>query len=416
MGSRAALVPLAVIVTVVAAAAVVRLKEKAPTPRVAPTSAWSEAGVSSALPPLRGVRPALDAGAAEAPPMLHGDARHTNRAHAEGPHAVRVAWSVDVGGAVEAQVVASRDAQTLYAATLEGALFALARDTGETRWRADLGGRAYATPCVGPDGTIYAGSDAKKFRALTPDGKVVWTIETDGEADTGAFVAEGLVVFAAGRSVHAARKGGDVAWRFEAKGKVFTAPALAKDLVVFGSQDHHAYAVRVANGQLAWSVDLGADVDGAPAVGDAGESFFGTDGDEVVRVEPSGAVAWRTNVGGFVRGALSVARNGDVLAGVYGPTPRQVRIDGATGALQSGFSVPGTGARELGVHGGATEDDRGALFFGAQDDVVYAIAPEGTLMWSFAAQGDVDTPITLLPGGAVAFGSDDGHVYLLTTP
>src|SRR5262249_47404580 len=158
---------------------------------------------------------------------------------------------------------------------------------------------------------------------------------------------------------------GDVAWRFEARGKIFAAPALAGALVVFGSQDHRAYAVRATTGQLAWSVDLGADVDGAPAIGDTGEIFVGTDNDEVVRLSESGQVVWRTNVGGYVRGPLSVARNGDVLAGVYGPTPRQVRLDGKSGAMLGSFAVHGTGARQFGIHGGAMEDDRGALFFGA---------------------------------------------------
>jgi outer membrane protein assembly factor BamB len=370
-------------------------------------------------PPLRGVRPArLDAGPAEeGPRMLHGDPRRTNRAPVEGPRAVRLAWTAEVGGPVEAQVVASPDGQTLYAATLEGALVALARDSGTTKWRASLGGRAYATPCVAPDGMIYAGSDAKKLRAFTPAGAVAWTLETEGDADTGPLLApDGAIVFAAGRAVYSARKGGDVAWRFEAKGKVFTAPALARELVVFGAQDHHAYAVRVTSGQLAWRVDLGADVDGAPAVGDDGEVFFGTDGDEILRLSPSGEIVWRTNVGGYVRGPLAVARNGDVLAGVYGPIPRQVRLDGATGAVRGAFPVQGTGARELGVHGGATEDDRGALYFGAQDDVVYALAPEGTITWSFATGGDVDAPVTLLAGGAVVLGSDDGKVYLLSAP
>ena len=51
--------------------------------------------------------------------MLHGDARHTHRAHGHGPRALKVAWTVSVGGPVEAQVTASPDEQTLYVASFE---------------------------------------------------------------------------------------------------------------------------------------------------------------------------------------------------------------------------------------------------------------------------------------------------------
>jgi outer membrane protein assembly factor BamB len=326
-----------------------------------------------------------------------------------------VVWSSEVGEGIEAQVTASPDEQTLYVASLDGSLTALAKDTGTKQWKVALGDRAYGAPCVGDDGTIYIGSDAKNFRAIDPRGNVLWTIETSGEADTAAVLApSGLVVFAAGNTVYAARRGGDVAWRFATQGKIFSSPVLTdQGYVVFGSQDDHLYALHLASGLLAWKIDLGADVDASPAVGDTGEIFVGTDGSEIVRVDKDGAILWRTPVGGFVRGALSVARNGDVLAGVYGPTPRQVRLDGASGALRGQFAVQGTGAREFGVHGGALEDDDGALYFGAQDDKVYAILPSGEVAWRFTTAGDVDAPLTLLSDGSLVIASDDGKVALL---
>jgi len=83
-------------------------------------------------------------------------------------------------------VVTSPDGQTLYVATLSGTLSAIAREDGAVRWSLPLGDRAYATPAVADDGTIYAGSDAKKLTAVTPEGRVRWTFDTDGDADTSA--------------------------------------------------------------------------------------------------------------------------------------------------------------------------------------------------------------------------------------
>jgi outer membrane protein assembly factor BamB len=357
--------------------------------------------------------PPSDAAVAQRTTMLHGDARHTHRSSGRATtSAPAIDWTHDVGGPVEAQVTASPDEQTLYAASLGGALTALAREGGAVRWTLALGDRVYATPCVGDDGTIYVGSDAKKFMAVSPDGKVKWSLDTDGDADTGAAVAaDGSVVFAAGRAIYDVTPLGFVRWRFAAKRKVYGAPALGANGRVFaGSQDHHLYSL-AADGRLVWSVDLGADVDGAPALDDHGSVFVGTDGDEVVRIDPDdGRVVWRTNVGGYVRGTLSVARNGDVLAGVYGPRPRAVRLLAGDGAVRGDFAIQGTGALDFGVHGGALEDATGTLVFGAQDDAVYAVDAGGRLLWRFTTGGDVDAPATLLRDGTLVIGSDDGLV------
>jgi outer membrane protein assembly factor BamB len=324
-----------------------------------------------------------------------------------------VAWRAKVDGAVAAQVTTSPDELTLYVATLAGSLVALAREDGKQRWTAALGERVYSTPLVADDGTVYAGSDAKKLTALAPNGAVLWRLEVDGEADSGpALARDGTVVFAAGSSVMGVRRGGDVAWRFSAKGKIFTAPAITDEgLVIVGSQDDHVHAIG-PGGVLAWSVDLGADVDGAAVIGDDGAIYVGTDKDEVVRLDGHGKVAWRAKVGGYVRGVLSLARNGDVLAGTYGPVPRLVRI-APGGTIRGAFAVKGTGAREFGIHGGPLEDAEGTLFFGAQDDAAYAIDAEGAVRWRFETGADVDAPLSMLSDGSLVVASEDGTITML---
>jgi outer membrane protein assembly factor BamB len=413
------MVVVAVLVAMVVTAAMLKWRAQRARRRIAST-------LGAASPPAPGEVSGLGAGpppegapATSGARMLHGDARHTHRAAGRAPTSLPVvAWSRDVGAPVEAQVVASSDEQTLYVASLGGTLTALAADDGSERWKIDLGDRIYATPCVADDGTIYVGTDAKKLVAVSPDGKVKWSFETEGDADSGpASNKDGTVVFAAGRTVYAVTPLGHVRWRFAAKRKVFTAPAITESgRVIFGSQDHRAYALS-PDGRQAWSVDLGADVDGAAAIGDDGSVFMGTDGDEVIRLDAEdGRVVWRTGLGGFVRGTLSVARDGDVLAGVYGPRPRAVRLSAEDGTVRGDFPVQGTGDRAFGVHGGALEDAAGTLLFGAQNDEVYAVSARGKLLWHFTAGQDVDAPITLLSQGTVVVASDDGMVRALRTP
>ena len=430
-GSAARLraLPLAVLVTVAGAAVIGRLRTPPHAPAPAdlapltmPFASAAAAPTSGLSAPLRApsILSAIDADASLcagpatiAPRMVHGGPRHLHRSSAHGPRVAKIAWRAKVDGAVAAQVTTSPDELTLYVATLAGSLVALAREDGRPRWTAALGERVYSTPLVADDGTVYAGSDAKKLTAVAPSGAVLWRLEVDGEADSGPVLArDGTIVFAAGSSVVCVRRGGDVAWRFAAKGKVFTAPALTDDgLVIVGSQDDHVHAIG-PGGLLAWSVDLGADVDGAAVIGDDGAIYVGTDKDEVVRLDAHGKVAWRTKVGGYVRGVLSLARNGDVLAGTYGPVPRLVRVT-PDGTIRGAFAIKGTGAREFGIHGGPLEDADGTLFFGAQDDATYAIDTEGAVRWRFETGADVDAPLSMLSDGSLVVASEDGTITML---
>jgi outer membrane protein assembly factor BamB len=353
--------------------------------------------------------------------MLHGDRRHTHRSLGHAPSSAEVGWAFTTDGPIEAQVVASNDGATLYAVTLGGTLFALDLE-GHLSFKVSLGARAYATPCVAPDGTLYVGIDGGALMALGPDGRVIWRLETDGDADTSPVrLEDGLVVFAAGRRLYGVGASGAIAFRFQAKGKIFTAPAIAMaagdapspPLLVFGSQDHHVYAVST-KGELIWSVDLGHDIDGAPAIADDGAIYVGTDGNQVVRLTPDGHVTWSRDVGGYVRGPLSVARNGDVLAGVYGPLSRLVRIS-PRGEVVGSYPAAINGTRETGVFGGAVEDADGVLLFGAEDGAVHAVGLSGNEVWRFPTAMDVDSPVTLTEGGQVIFGSYDGNVYALKT-
>ena len=208
--------------------------------------------------------------------MLHGDARHT--APRGGPRAAVeppvVAWSRDVGGPIEAQVIASPDEQTLYVASLGGTLTALARGDGARALDARRSATASTRrPCVADDGTIYVGSDAKKFSAVSPrrarsSGRSRPTATPTRRRDRRA---DGTVVFAAGRMVYArdpARLRA-LALRGQAQGL-----HLARDRPTQGaSSSARRTTTRTRSrptGRLAWSVDLGADVDGAPAIGDDG--------------------------------------------------------------------------------------------------------------------------------------------------
>jgi outer membrane protein assembly factor BamB len=53
----------------------------------------------------------------------------------------------------------------------------------------------------------------------------------------------------------------------------------------------------------------------------------------------------------------------------------------------------------------------GTILVGAQDEHLYAIAPDGTLLWLLAFSGDVDTTPAIARDGTLYVAGDDAHLY-----
>jgi len=386
---------------------------------------WHGPAAGPAGPPAL-VDPAPPASEAALPPFtarapaptgpshtFRGDRGRRHRAAFPGPGtAPQALFAWDAGGPVEAMPALTAEGDVV-AASLSGRVARLSPG-GVPAWTVELGERVYASPLLLGD-AVLLGSDAKRVIALSlATGKKRWELDVDGEADTApAETPDGGVVVAAGRVLYGLRADGAVRFRLKVPRKIYASPAVADDgAVYFGAQDHQLYAAS-SRGVVAWHRDLGGDVDCAPALGDDGTVYAGSDAGLVFAFDPQGVERWRAAVGGFVRGGLTVSRSGAVLAGTYGPGPRVVALDGATGSELWTFRIQGTGAVEFGIHGAPLEDAAGNLYFGAHDDAVRALDPAGRLLWSFATRGDVDAPLVLGPGGVLYAGSDDGHLYAL---
>ena len=373
---------------------------------------------SVSVPAVSAVAPAFEVGSGRpesdrAPTTVHGGLARRHRAVGRGPTTARVLWRRELGSPIEAQITASNDGLTLYAVTLGGDAIALSAATGEELWRRNQGSRVYSAPTVLADGSLVFGRDGGAIVALTAAGAPRFRFETEQDCDVSVVEHGGALLTACGQRLLALQPNGTLRAEALLAKKSFTTPAVFDDHVVVGSQDGHVRSFRAATLTLEWDTALGADVDGGVAIGDDGAIYVGTDAGEVARLDARGTIVWRQKVGNFVRGPLSVARNGDVLAGAMGAEPAQVRLRGDSGAVVFRARTRGTGALEFGIRGGALEDDAGNLYFGAQDDAVYALAGDGTPWFRFETGGDVDAPLTLLTDGKLLVASDDGSVTCL---
>lgn len=346
------------------------------------------------------------------PPLqFRHDRWHRGRSPYAGPRTGHVLWSVETGGPVSAQPVVGEDG-TIHVGSHDHHFYAIGPD-GRVLWRRDLGGPIYSTPVRIGD-RVFVGSDAAVFFCLdAASGRVIWYLRTDDDADTGiALAPDGTLVFAAGPDVFAVTQEGEVRWRFRTGLKVFSAPAIDDDGTVYvGSQDNHIYAI-APDGRMRWRYRTRDDVDGSPAIGDDGTIYVGSDDHRVYALRRDGTLRWSADVGADVRAPIGLGASGAIYVGVLAPHARVVALDAAGGQERWEFAIApdATGA---GVASGPLVDRDGNLYFGADDDFVYSLSPDGRLRWFVRTGGDVDGEPVITPEGILLIGSDDHRLYAI---
>lgn len=403
MNRRTALIGAFWIAAIVGVFAVQRLRHVEPPPSALPAAGSSR--VERSVP----VSLAISA----APRMLHGDRRHRARTSLIGPDAPTLAWSVTAGAPVVAQPVVDPRGR-LVVGSLDRFLYVIDIRTGALAWRKDLEGPIYGAALVLDDGTIVVGSDAQALHVLSPEGEVRFRVATVGDADTSpALASDGTIRFCAGSELWSITRGGEVRFRFRAGAKIFSSPVVLDDgTAVFGSQDDNVYGVS-AGGDEVFRFRTRGDVSSSPTLADDGTLLVGSDDGNVYALDVDGRLKWKLEVGAMVRAPL--ATSGDlVYVGTLGPRPRVLAVEIATARVRFEFELTFSDESEVGVMSGVLVDANGALYFGGHDDFLYSVDARGRLRWAFPTHGDIDGTPALVGDGAMAFGSEDGLIRLVS--
>lgn len=201
----------------------------------------------------------------------------------------------------------------------DGHVYAINLSTGKQKWAFQAASAVGSSAAIGPDGTIYVGSDDDYMYALNSNGTLKWKYNTGGIVESSPDLYNGTLYFGSKNFNFYALNAqtGALKWSFPTGSDVVSSPAMSLDgsTIYFGSWDHNVYALNAATGTEDWAFPTGDLGDASPVVGTDGTIFYASNDGHVYAINPSGSQKWALGTNPIIYTSVSVDKSGTIYEG-----------------------------------------------------------------------------------------------------
>jgi outer membrane protein assembly factor BamB len=283
------------------------------------------------------------------------------------------------------------------------------------KWKFKTGRAILSSPCLGPDGTIYIGSDDQYIYAINPDGTEKWKFRTQGHNRSSPVVAQDGTIYAASfdGNLYALNPAGKLKWKYRTKFGIATSPVITKNGTVYiGSCDTFVYAIN-KEGKCEKAFKTNDFVYSSPAIGYDGTIYIGSDDKYLYALNPNGTWNWRFKTDGPMHSSPAIGIDGTIYIGISVPIHS---------AFQGGlYAVDPNGIQkwkfntEVGIYASPAIGIDDTIYIGATDNNLYAITQKGKEKWRFRTNGGIYGGLAIGRDGTIYVGSDDQYLYAVNT-
>jgi outer membrane protein assembly factor BamB len=340
-------------------------------------------------------------------PMFHHDLNRTGRSQYDtSKNNGKEKWDFATGKEVRSSPAIGPDG-TIYFGSNDYKLYALFPN-GTQKWSFATLGSIISTPAIGWDGTIYFGSQDGKLHALYPNGTQRWEFLTGNSVFSSPVLdPDGIIYFGSyDHYLYAIDPTGTMKWGFPTGERIQSSPAIGPDgTIYFGSYDHYVYAL-FPNGTMKWKFDTGGYIDSSPGLGPDGTIYIGSFNGKIYALSPNGAMKWKFTTSNVVTSSPAIGSDGTVYVG---------STNGYLYALNPNGSEKWNFTRGNYIGSSPAIGSDGTIYFGSGDHDLYALLPNGTMKWKFNTGTDVDSSPAIGSDGTVYFGSQDYKLYAIGT-
>jgi len=281
-------------------------------------------------------------------------------------------------------------------------------------------------PCIGTDGAVVLGDHGGILWALNHrDGTPVWSLDLRGAIgwSSPTVAPDGLIYVGTftsassdgGGRVYSIAGDGKYRWQFPFVGtQLDSPPTVGPDGRLYvAAFDGSLYCLSPQSdgAAVAWAKPLStaAQVVSAPAFSpDGGVVYIGTlDGELVALRTADGSEQWRVSVDAEVYATPAVGSDGTVYAATYAGSVYAVRPDGTVL-----WSRTPDGAGEVKASPAIGSD--GSVYVATRSGRLYRLdGKDGRVLWMWQSEtgGRINSSPVVDAAGSAYFGSEDGFVY-----
>jgi len=178
-----------------------------------------------------------------------------------------------------------------------------------------------APSVIGPEGTIYVGSDDDFLYAVDSNLEEKWKFKTEDDISSSAAINQDGTIYVGSEDnyFYAINPDGKEKWKFETQGPIKQSPTIGNDGSIYiVSDDGFIYSI-TPEGYENWKYEVG-ESHTSPTIDDDGIIYVGSDGGNLIALYPDGKKSFISRLGKYVY-TPSIGIDGIILV------PTRVLID-----------------------------------------------------------------------------------------